>query len=222
MRAFRASLLLLLAGCAVPLTPPSPAAPDTYASYREAAAAGAPVYSIDPSESIITVVVRRGGPFARMGHDHAIAAKNITGFAAPSLGRADFGFRLDQLTVDEPAVRMDAGLVANVPADAIAGTRSNILGRVLEADRHPVVRLRAQQLTGAAGSMRLAITLHGVTRSIDVPTALELTPASLTARGSFRLRQTEFGIAPMSILAGALVVQDEMELSFRIQATRVR
>lgn len=221
MRLFPLSVLLL-AGCAAPLAPPSPAVPDLYAPYREAAAAGAPVYSIDQDTSIIAVVVRRGGPFARMGHDHAIAARNITGYAAPSLGRADFGFRLREMTVDEPAVRKDAGLTPSVPADAIAGTRSNMLGRVLEADRYPVVQLRALQRTGAAGSMRLAITLHGVTRSIDVPTALEVTPANLTATGSFRLRQTEFGITPMSILGGALVVQDEMELSFRIHASRVR
>lgn len=221
MKALVASLLLL-AGCAAPLAPPLPTAQDPYAAYREAAAAGAPVYRIDPKASIITVVVRSGGPFARMGHAHAIAARNVSGYAAPSQGRADFGFRLDEMTVDEPAVRQGAGLPATVPADAVAGTRSNMLGRVLEAQRYPAVRLRAQQPGGAAGTMRLAITLHGVTHSVDVPTAMDVTPASLAAAGRFRLRQTKFGIKPMSVLGGALVVQDEMELSFRIHATRVR
>lgn len=221
MRPFLASLLLL-AGCAAPLAPPLTPAPDLYAPYREAAAAGAPVYIIDPKASIITVVVRSGGPFARMGHDHAIAARNITGYAARSLGRADFEFQIDEMTVDEPAVRTLVGLAGTVPADAIAGTRANMLERVMDADRYPVVKLRAQQLAGAASKLRLTITLHGVTRSIDVPTALDVTPGSLSATGSFKLRQTEFGITPMSVLAGALVVQDEIELSFRIQATRVR
>lgn len=213
---------VLLAGCAASVAPPQPSQTAPYASYREAAAAGAPVYRIDPDASIITVVVRSGGPFARMGHDHAIASTNISGYAAPSQGRADFEFRLDGMTVDEPAVRTLAGLPGTVPADAIAGTRTNMLGRVLEAGRYPVVQLRAQQLAGAAGMLRLAITLHGVTRSIDVPAELEVAPESLAATGSFRLRQTMFGITPMSVFAGALVVQDEMELSFRIHATRVR
>lgn len=221
MKAMLASLLLL-AGCVAPKAPPLPAGPDPYAAYREAAAAGAPVYRIDPQASIITVVVRSGGPFARMGHDHAIAAKNISGFAAPATGHADFSFRVDEMTVDEPAVRALAGLPGAVPADAIAGTRANMLGRVLEADRYPLVQLQVQQPGGAAGTMRLAVTLHGVTRSIDVPTALDVTPASLAASGRFRLRQTDFGIKPMSVMAGALVVQDEMELSFRIHASRVR
>lgn len=221
MKAILASLLVL-AGCAAPVAPPLPDAPDLYAAYREAAAAGAPVYRIDPQASIITVVVRSGGPFARMGHDHAIAARNISGFAAPARGHADFGFRLDEMTVDEPDVRALAGLPGAVPLDAIAGTRANMLGRVLEAGRYPVVQLRAQQLGDAAGTMRLAVTLHGVRRSIDVPTALDVTPASLGAEGRVKLRQTDFGIRPMSVLGGALVVQDEMELSFRIHASRVR
>lgn len=216
------AFLLLLAGCAAQLAPAPPPAADPYASYRDAATAGTPVYRIDPKASVITAVVRSGGPFARIGHDHAIAAKNISGFAAPTEGRADFGFRLDEMTVDEPAIRASAGLPGTVPADAIAGTRSNMLGRVLDADRHPTVHLGARQPGGAAGTMRLAVTLHGVTRSVDVPAALEVTPASLSAAGSFSLRQTDFGIKPMSVLGGALVVRDEVELSFRIHAARVR
>lgn len=214
--------LLLLAGCAAPLAPPPSAAADPYAPYREMIAAGAPVYRIDPQTSMITVVVRSGGPLARMGHGHAIAARNISGYAAPARGHADFGFRLDEMTVDEPAVRALSGLPGTVPADAIAGTRANMLGRVLEADRYPVVQLRAQQPGHAAGTMRLAVTLHGVTRSLDVPASLDVGPTSLSAAGRFNLRQTDFGIKPMSVLGGALVVRDEMELSFRIHATRVR
>lgn len=213
--------LLLLAGCVAPVAPPVPSAPDPYAAYREAAAAGAPVYRIDPKASIITVVVRSGGPFARMGHDHAIAARHIYGYAAPAQGRADFGFRLDEMTVDDPAVRALAGLPGTVPSDAVAGTRANMLGRVLEADRYPVAQLRVQP-GGAAGAMHLAVTLHGITRSINVPTALDVTPAGLAAEGRVKLRQTDFGIKPMSVLGGALVVHDEMELSFRIHASRVR
>ncbi|MCC6072050.1 YceI family protein [Massilia sp. GCM10020059] len=218
----RLAFLLLLAGCAAQRAPTPPPAADPYAWYRAAALAGTPVYRIDPQASVIRAVVRSGGPFARMGHDHAVAAKNISGFAAPGEGRADFGFRLDEMTVDEPAVRASAGLPGTVPADAAAGTRANMLGRVLEADRHPTVHLSARQARGAAGTMRLAVTLHGVTRSVDVPAALDITPASVTAAGSFSLRQTDFGIKPMSVLGGALVVRDEMELSFRIHAARVR
>lgn len=214
--------LLLLAGCAAPLSPLSPlssTAPDSYAPYLEAAASGTPVYRIDPEASLITVVVRSGGPFAKLGHDHAIAIRNIAGYSAPAQGRSDFSFRLDEMTVDEPAVRAQLGLAASVPADAVAGTRANMLGRVLDAGRHPVVQLRA---AGKDELLSLAVTLHGVTRSLDVPAALQVTPATLSAAGQFTLRQTDFGITPMSVLGGALVVKDEMELRFRIQATRVR
>lgn len=218
MKRFLATFLLL-AGCAAPPMPPAPAAPESYASYLGLAASGTPVYRIDPAASQITVTVRSGGPFAKIGHDHAVASRTISGFAAPAQGRSDFSFRLDGMTVDDPAARAQAGLTGSVPADAVAGTRANMLGRVLDAGRYPVVQLR---VTGYQPTPRLAITLHGVTRSIDVPSALQLTPDTLTAAGRFTLRQTDFGITPMSVLGGALVVKDQMELQFRIQATRVR
>ena len=211
--------LLLLAGCTAPPMSPAPVAPDSYASYLEAAAAGTPVYRIDPTASQITVVVRSGGPFAKIGHDHAIASRTISGYAAPTQARSDFSFRLDEMTVDDPAVRAQAGLAASVPADALARTRANMLGRVLEAGRYPVVQLRA---TSNDNTVRLSITLHGVTRSAEVPTALHVTPEHVSAAGQFTLRQTDFGITPMSVLGGALVVKDEIELAFRIQAARMR
>jgi len=41
----------------------------------------------------------------------------------------------------------------------------------------------------------------------------------LTARGTLRLRQTEFGMVPFSVAGGSIQVADEMELAFEIVAT---
>lgn len=213
--------LLLLAACAAPVTAPPPAQPDPRSWYMQAAAGGTAVYAIDPARSLIAVTVRSGGPFARLGHDHVVASRNLTGFAAPGHGRADFSFRLDQMTVDEPALRAQAGLAGTLDQDAIAGTRANMLGRVLEADRYPLVTLRARRL-GAGGVLRLDITLHGLTRSIDVPARVDVTPEAVAASGSFVLRQSAFGITPMSVLGGAMVVEDAIGLDFDIHASRLR
>lgn len=233
MRPIRAHLpalllpLLLLTSCATQVPPPVlPSIVDApvanAAWYAQAAKAGQTIYTIDSAQSLITVVVRRGGPLARFGHDHVVASRGIAGLAAPDAGRADFQFRLDQMTVDEAALRTEAGLDTQPTADAIDGTRTNMLTRVLEAERFPLVQLRADR--GAPGSdvLQLTVTLHGVTRTQPVPVKLERTPTALTASGQFKLLQSEFGITPMSVMGGAMRVEDQMELRFKIVATPAR
>jgi polyisoprenoid-binding protein YceI len=219
-----ALLAALLAGCAgAPAPPaPAPAADNAAAWYRQAAASGAKVMAIDPAQSLIVVTVRRAGPLARLGHDHVVASRSVTGFAAPGQGRADFSFRLDQMTVDEPALRREAGLDTEPSEASIAGTRANMLGRVLEAHRYPLVLLQARQMPGAGAALRLAITLHGTTRTVTVPTQIEAGADSVAASGAVQLRQSDFGITPMSVMGGAMTVSDALELRFRIVARTVR
>jgi hypothetical protein len=220
----RLLLLALLAGCASPpLRQPvaQGPAPEADSWYREAAAAGRPVYAIDDAQSLVTVTVRRSGTLSRLGHDHVVASRTLAGFAAPDDGRADLHFLLADMSVDEPALRAEAGLDTQPSAEAIEGTRTNMLTRVLEADRYPQVLLHAEPLAGASGILRLSITLHGVTRSFDVPTLVEHSEGAIVASGALQLRQTDFGITPMSLLGGAIAVRDEIDLGFRIAARRI-
>jgi hypothetical protein len=53
---------------------------------------------------------------------------------------------------------------------------------------------------------------------MEVPVKFEQDGASVTASGAFTLLQTDFGITPMSVLGGAIKVEDQMELQFRITA----
>ncbi|MDQ1831243.1 YceI family protein [Massilia scottii] len=212
-------LLVLVAGCATaPTPPPVPTPADTTFAWYQDAAPTQQVLRIDTAKSLITVTVRRGGTFARMGHDHVIASRSIEGFVAPDAGRADFRFRLDQMTVDETALRTKAGLTTQPDDDAIAGTRTNMLTRVLEAERYPLVTLHAERAAGKDDTLRLTVNLHGVSRTVEVPTTIERSNGGVTASGALTLLQSDFGITPMSVMGGALTVQDPMELAFRIVA----
>ena len=221
---YRLAPLLLVAACSMqaPMPPAPGPAPAGETWYEHAARQGQKIYTIDSGASLITVTVRRGGALARFGHDHVVASRSVTGLVAPDAGRADFQFRLDQMSVDEPALRAAAGLDTQPSADAIEGTRSNMLGRVLEAERHPLVILRAERVPGNAALLRLTIRLHGVEKSMEVPVVIDSTPSSLTASGVLQLRQSDFGITPMSVMGGAMIVQDTMELGFRIVASAPR
>ncbi len=220
-------LLLALALVACTTAPDVPPAPFTtpivpfssnLAWYKDAAAAGKTVWQIDSKATLVTVTVRRGGSLARLGHDHVVASRTVEGMVAPDDGRADFQFRLDQMRVDESDLRQEAGLLTVPTEAAIEGTRTNMLTKVLDAERHPMVELNAVLAPGSV--VRLRIKLNGAERTVDVPTRIERSADGLVATGSFTLLQTEFGITPMSVLGGAITVMDQMELRFRLVAGR--
>jgi hypothetical protein len=187
-----AGAALLLGACRAPLPPP--ALPPVAAAPATAVPTppGAGTLAIDAAASLIAITVRRGGPLARLGHD------------------------LDELTVDEPGLRAAAGLDTRPSAEAIAGTRHNMLTRVLDAERFPWVDVAIAR--SAADTVDAAITLHGVTRRYTVPVALEQGPAGVRVRGTLALRQTDFGLVPFAVLGGAMAVQDELALRFDIVA----
>ena len=216
-------LLVLLAACGQPLAPPPPPAPGPAAgpdSYRAAAAAGEAVYAVDPAASLLAVTVRRAGLMARLGHDHVVASHTLAGHAAPGLGRADVSFRVDQLTVDEPQLLHDAGIDTRPSPQAVEGARNNMLGPVLDAQRYPVVTLHAERSADGHGPLRVAVTLHGVTRWLELPAAVQVDARQVTAQGTARLRQTDFGITPFSVGGGLLAVDDELVVNYHIVARR--
>ena len=219
----------LLAACS-PFAPP-PAAPPPAAA-MQAGAMPAPAWQqpgmrllpVVAQESLLTITVRRGGALARLGHDHVIASRSLQGVVAPAAGRAAFQFRLDEMSVDEESLRQAAGLTSTPSADAIAGTRHNMLVRVLDAERYPWVRVDARRVdarrAGDSDVLDADITLHGVTRKVRLPVRIEETAdgGGVQASGSLLLKQSDFGIVPFAILGGAMAVQDQMELAFRITA----
>ncbi len=221
-------LAALLAGCAAPPPPPPvpTGAPDGFAAADyERAAATSQVYRLDPQRSLLQVYVYRGGRLARMGHDHVVASRDLSGFVLlDGNGRveADLYLALAAMTVDEDALRADAGFTTEPSDEDREGTRGNML-KSLEAAAFPfaVASVRAALPPGDQVALPVEVTLHGVSREITVPVEFGIDDHALHATGTFRLRQTDFGIDPFSVLGGALTVQDELALTFEIRAQRV-
>ena len=63
-----------------------------------------------------------------------------------------------------------------------------------------------------------ALTLHGVTRPLTIRVRLEIKGDALEATGSTTIRQTDFGMTPIS-KAGVVKVKDELALSWQIRGT---
>jgi polyisoprenoid-binding protein YceI len=176
----------------------------------------------------VTVHVYRSGPMAKLGHNHVITSTEVLGLAWRGATPAESGFELRipvaTLVVDDPAARAAAGpdFEGALPESAREGTRKNLLRtEVLDAATFPEVTVRAGGLGGTWDDpvARADVTVKGVTRRVEVPLDLADAGASLTARGRFRLRQTEFGMVPFSVAGGAIQVADEIVLGFEIVAT---
>lgn len=222
-----APLMTLIAACSQPAHEPasiqardSPPADFPAATYAQAAAHGQRVLQVDSAHSLLVITVRRGGTLARLGHDHVVASHALQGFVQPDQGRADLFVALDKLSVDEPALRAQAGLDSQPSTADIAATRANMLDKVLQTSQFPFARIHVQTPPNATGEVTLALdlTLHGVTRSLSVPAQLRDERDGLHINGELSFDQSNFGITPFSILGGAIKVQDKLELCFEVQA----
>jgi polyisoprenoid-binding protein YceI len=195
------------------------------------AVAAEETYVLDPGGSDIHWQVYRAGAFARFGHSHVIAARDVSGRVVvdtEALARSKFEleFPVMSLVVDDPALRSSLGEeFASVPsADDIAGTRSNMLGDdVLQADRYSTIRVTGVGPTGEGEHQTLAIKVELLGRSVDltVPTTVALAGDSLDASGAFEIDHAALGLEPFSVMAGALQVAERITFSYRVRARRV-
>jgi YceI-like domain len=224
---FAGSVLWGLAGCQT--SPPSAEIPSTPTAVTspDAIPAGARAYAVVAEESLLQILVYRGGAMARLGHNHVIASHQLGGTvyvtSDPLQTRFDITIPVNELTVDEPAMRESAGadFPPGVPQSARDGTRVNLLSEaLLDGARYPALRLRAIDVIEAANGydVGVEITLKDQVRTMRVPVTLERTDGSVTARGEFPLKQSDLGLKPFSVAMGTLVVIDEMHIRFEVVA----
>lgn len=228
-----AALGLLLPACQS--AAPKPGA-DTTATWPDlqtgmASASGA-VYSIDPAASDARIYVFRDGAAARLGHNHVLRVTRFEGYVNlpsddPRQARFDLRVPLDQLTMDEPALRRETGggFAGERSAADIEGTRRNMLGaQVLDAAQFPQMRLRSLRVEGdwPVLAAEVEITLHGVTQKQTLMLHVERSDALIKASGQFALRQSDYGIKPFSALGGIMKVADAVAVSFEITAKNLQ
>lgn len=188
---------------------------------------GATLYQVSSSASEAHVLVFRGGTLARLGHNHVMTSKAVTGQAwlHPQVERSGFelAFPVNELIVDAVEARRGAGsdFPPEIPQADKDGTRKNMLrSEVLDGEKYPTVTLRSARVAGplASAKVTVRITIKEVSRDIEVPASVTVAARRLTATGEFDILQTDFGIKPFSIALGALEVQDRLHVKFKIVA----
>jgi YceI-like domain len=204
--------------------PPGAASPETPAPH-----VGTP-YDVIPQESLLTILVYRGGTLASVGHNHVIASHDLTGTvylpADPLQSSFELHLPVGSLTVDEAALRA-AQASPDFPPDvsegAKQGTRHNMLGpALLDAEHSPEIVLRALRMEKTAEAdrvlARVQCVVRGAARTLAVPVRYESRGGELVVSGEMPLKQTDVGLTPFTAMLGALQVQDEMRVSFRVVA----
>ena len=181
---------------------------------RRRARAGTRRLQVDPERTVVTVIVRRAGPLAKLGHDHVITS-------ADEAGSVWLGEHTGGLVVStDPARR-------TLRRGHASGTRRLRVLSSLHQCRMTPGRARVATCcaprcsTGniflpsrcdprrASGVwpqpiVRVAVTLKGVEREQEIAVAVERDGNGVIARGELRLNQTDFGMRPFSVAGGAI------------------
>jgi polyisoprenoid-binding protein YceI len=214
MRTLRLTLLALLAFNAQPTLP---------TKARALSVAPAARFRIDAARSDFLVRAFAGGALWFKGHDHFVRPREFSG----------------EVTLTPGAIT-PASLTMRVRADSLAETREvftepqkQIINKelreiVIEPDKYPEIIFNSTSVrvdTPAGGEFRVRIagdlTLHGVTRRVEIPAQVTMTGDDLRARGEFEISREDFNVKATSAFHGTVRVRDRLKVVFNIVARQV-
>jgi polyisoprenoid-binding protein YceI len=183
--------LITLLACTVLALAPAPAATQ--------------IHHIDVEHSRLTIHVFKTGLFAFAADNHEINAPIADGQIDDPLTSVSFTVQSANMKVLDP--QMDAGKRAQVQEHMVGPD-------VLDTAKYPEITFKSTSISAASGGWDVTgdLTLHGVTRSIQ----LHVTQTGGHYHGSTSLKQTDFGIRPITIAGGTVKVKDVVQIDFDI------
>ena len=181
-------------------------------SYLWVVLAAVPVFPqarpLDTARSSITIRVGRTGVFSFAGDNHLVRAPLASGSVNEAGKHIEFKVQSKSLRVEDPGTA----------ADKKAQIQERMLGPdVLDSEHFPVIQFRSTSISGAPADLRVVgdLTLRGQTRPVEAKIQ-EIAKGHW--RGAASLKQSAFGIKPISIAGGAVKVKDELKFEFEILA----
>jgi len=177
-------------------------------------------YRVVPEKSSLRIEVGKGGAFGFVaGHTHEVEGRiqgRVTADAR-DLSGAEI-----QLTIRAADLRVSG---KGEPPGDVPKVQERMLGPdVLDVARFPDITFRSSSVAvgegrSAAADVRVTgeLTLHGRTKSITAPVRVRIDGGSLTASGTLTVKQSDFGIKPVSV-AGVVNVKDALTIHFAVTA----
>ncbi len=176
-------------------------------------------YQIDSSASRFTVQAFATGMLSTFGHN-------------PKIGLRDYDgeIRFVPETYDTGRVRVAVQTGAMEVLDEMKNDdrqklEQTMYGEVLEVERFPTATYESKQITVQKFTDDLLmahvggeLSLHGATRSLSFDARVTRIGTMLRISGEFPLRQSDYGIKPVSFAAGTLRLKDELKFGFELVA----
>lgn len=175
-------------------------------------------YRLDSSQSKFIAHALRGGLLWFKGHDHLVAVREFSGEA--------------QITPDSitPAsLEITAKAASMVETNSVfTDQQKQIIDKelreiVLQPEQYPDITFRSNSVTGKATAanqydLKIAgdLSLHGVTRPINIPTHVTIMGSDLRAQGEFSVNRDEFKVKATSAAHGLVRVRNKIKFTFDI------
>jgi polyisoprenoid-binding protein YceI len=157
---------------------------------------------IDATRSKITIHVGKAGLFAAAGHEHQVSASISQG-------------AIDESSPGRVWFRIDARALTVLPERDQVEVQATMQQKVLQSEQFPEIRFQStnvQKLATDHWKVEGNLTLHGQTR----PVAADVHHAASGYEGKSTIKQTDFGIQPVTVAGGAVKVKNELAIEFAI------
>ncbi len=159
-----------------------------------------------------------------LGHEHGVSGRLQAGRIrwGAADGAGELVFDMNSFVADTEEARKYVGLSGTTDADTQRKVTENMRGvDVLNVRQYPTARFQIKSIQKLQQVSRRGLplyqlqgdfTLQQATRPIQVVAEAEQKAGWLHVRGSFSIRQSEFGMTPYSRAFGAVGVADELQI----------
>jgi len=180
-------------------------------------------WTVVPEQSSVRIHVGKSGLFSVAGHTHEVTAPSLSGTVRFDAERVEGG--VIDLSFSAAALKVTG---EGEPADDVPKVQETMVSeKVLDVAKYPTIVFKSRQIAvrrRSPGLLELRVvgdlTLHGTTRSIEAPVNVKLASSTLTGSGTTSIKQTDFGIQPVTAGLGAVRVKDEVSVTFSFVARR--
>lgn len=183
-------------------------------------------YRVMVADSYLLATLDRSGIFGFASHRHAILAREWTAdlridpnALADTTGSIVIPAKT--LVVDTAEARKLAAQDKGPKPEDVVKIQERMLGpEVLDVDQYREIRFTIASIQARGPNEFLVggtFHLHGRSKEITVPVRSKPhNTGGFVFEGSFPLKQTDFGMTPVTVAGGTVRVKDEMKISFRI------
>lgn len=171
-------------------------------------------------QSSITIKAFKSGLFSGFAHNHIVVAPIARAAVDSSRMTAEITVIAKEMKVTDPGVSEKDR----------AEIRSTMLGpKVLDQEKYPEIHFKSSRIEQSSPQhyrVTGVLELHGATKELSFEVSGAPQPGSSAGaarnhdvehyQGKTRLKQSDFGIKPISLFGGSVKVKDELELEFDV------